>query len=119
PPLLRRSAAPCRAPPARAQAQERDWRHGLSLLGELKYPAGFKHFDYVNPTAPKGGTVRLMAFGTFDNLNEVVSGLKGSIAMGAGIISDTLMAPSLDEVSTDYGLVAEAVRHPADFAWAT
>ena len=118
-PVLSRFGLPFLATPARAEAQERDWRHGLSLLGELKYPAGFKHFDYVNPTAPKGGTVRLMAFGTFDNLNEVVSGLKGSIAMGAGIISDTLMAPSLDEVSTDYGLVAEAVRHPADFAWAT
>jgi microcin C transport system substrate-binding protein len=98
---------------------ERDWRHGLSLFGELKYPAGFKHFDYVNPKAPKGGTVRLIALGTFDNFNEVVAGLKGSIAIGTGIISDTLMAPSFDEVSTDYGLIAEAVSHPPDFSSAT
>jgi microcin C transport system substrate-binding protein len=107
--------------PASAQEvnAERDWRHGLSLFGELKYPAGFKHFDYVNPKAPKGGTVRLIALGTFDNFNEVVAGLKGSIAMGTGIISDTLMAPSFDEVSTDYGLIAEAVSHPPDFSSAT
>src|SRR6266581_1750333 len=112
------------ATPARAQggsetAGERKWRHGLSLFGELKYPPGFKHFDYVNPKAPKAGTVRMIAFGTFDNFNEVVAGLKGSIAMGAGIITDTLMAPSLDEVSTDYGLIAEAVSHPPDFASTT
>jgi microcin C transport system substrate-binding protein len=98
---------------------ERDWKHGLSLFGELKYPAGFKHFDYVNPKAPKGGAVRMIAFGTFDNFNEVVSGLKGSIAMGVGMISDTLAVSSLDEVSTDYGLIAEAVSHPSDFAWAS
>jgi microcin C transport system substrate-binding protein len=107
--------------PASAQEPDsgRDWRHGLSLFGELKYPAGFKHFDYVNPKAAKGGTVRLIALGTFDNFNEVVAGLKGSIAMGTGIISDTLMAPSFDEVSTDYGLIAEAVSHPPDFSSAT
>jgi microcin C transport system substrate-binding protein len=102
-----------------ALAQERDWRHGLSLFDELKYPAGFKHFDYVNPKAPKGGTVRMNAFGTFDNFNEVVAGLKGSAAAGAGLISDTLLVSALDEVSTEYGLIAEAVSHPPDFASAT
>jgi microcin C transport system substrate-binding protein len=99
--------------------QERPWHHGLSLFGDLKYPLGFKHFDYVNPNAPKGGSVRLNAFGTFDNFNEVVAGLKGSIAAGAGLISDTLLVSSLDEVSTEYGLLAEAVSHPPDFAWAS
>ena len=44
-----------------ANAQERRWQHGLSLFGELKYPEGFKHFDYVNPKAPKAGTVRMLA----------------------------------------------------------
>ena len=58
----------------------------------------------------------MIAFGTFDNFNEVVAGLKGSIAIGAGMISDTLMVSSLDEVSTEYGLIAEAVSHPADFS---
>ncbi len=108
-------------PSARAQgaASGLQWRHGLSLFDELKYPDGFKHFDYVNPKAPKGGTVRLIAFGTFDNFNEVVAGMKGSIAAGAGMISDTLLVSSLDEVSTEYGLVAEAVSHPTDFSSAT
>ena len=60
------------AAPAEEKAQERTWRHGVSLLGDLKYPAGFKHFDYVNPNAPKGGTVRLTGFGgTYDNFNPV------------------------------------------------
>ena len=104
---------------AQGPGQERNWRHGLSLFGELKYPPGFKHFDYVNPRAPKGGSVRLNAFGTFDNFNEVVAGLKGTIAAGAGMISDTLLVSALDEVSTEYGLVAEAVSHPPDFAWAS
>jgi len=102
-PILDRFGAPFLGASARAQDGNLQWQHGLSLFGELKYPAGFKHFDYVNPSAPKGGSVRLMALGTFDNFNEVVAGLKGSIAAGAGMLSDTLLAPSLDEVSTDYG----------------
>ena len=53
-----------------AAAQTRQWKHGLSLFGEPKYPADFKHFDYVNPAAPQGGTVRQIAFGTFDNFNH-------------------------------------------------
>lgn len=102
-----------------ANAQERQWRHGLSLFGELKYPEGFKHFDYVNPKAPKGGTVRLLATGTFDNFNEVIAGLKGVLAAGAGPTSDTLLVSAFDEASTEYGLIAEAVSHPPDFASAT
>src|SRR6516165_440266 len=118
-PILDRFGAPFRGASACAQGGSLQWQHGLSLFGELKYPAGFKHFDYVNPRAPKGGSVRLMALGTFDNFNEVVSGLKGSIAAGTGMLSDTLLASSLDEVSTDYGLIAEAVTHPSDFSSAT
>ncbi len=52
---------------AQSSSLARTWKHGLSLFGELKYPEGFKHFDYVNPSAPQGGTVRQVAFGTFDN----------------------------------------------------
>jgi microcin C transport system substrate-binding protein len=122
-PILGRFGLPFLAESAYAQERngERnlEWRHGLSLFGELKYPAGFKHFDYVNPNAPKRGSVRMMALGTFDNLNEVVAGLKGSIAAGAGMISDTLLASALDEVSTEYGHIAEAVSHPSDFSSAT
>jgi microcin C transport system substrate-binding protein len=107
------------SPATPARAEERTWRHGLSLFGELKYPPGFKHFDYVNPAAPKGGTVRMIAFGTFDNFNVVVAGIKGSLAGGINLVYDTLMESSLDEVSTEYGLIAEAVSHPADFSSVT
>lgn len=99
--------------------EPRVWRHGLTLFDQVKYPAGFKHFDYVNPNAPKGGTVRQITFGTFDNFNPVVSGVKGQIATGIEMIYDTLMTPSLDEVSTEYGLLAEAVSYPDDFSSAT
>jgi microcin C transport system substrate-binding protein len=112
-PLL--GQAPWPATLARAQHSETHWRHGLSLFGELKYPPGFRHFDYVNPQAPKGGAVRLAALGTFDNFNQVVVGLKGLFAADAGTICDTLMAPALDEPGTHYGLIAEAVGYPANF----
>jgi len=102
-----------------ALAEERRWNHGLSLFGAPKYPEGFKQFDYVNPNAPKAGAVRMIAFGTFDNFNSAVAGLKGSIAMGSNMLTDPLMVSSLDEVSSEYGLLAEAVSHPADFASAT
>jgi len=102
-----------------AIAQEHAWKHGLSLFGDLKYPQGFKHFDYVNANAPKVGVARQMAFGTFDNFNPVVSGVKGSLVAGIELIFDTLMVPALDEVSTEYGLLAEAVAHPADFSFVT
>jgi hypothetical protein len=85
------------------------WQHGLSLFGDLKYPVGFAHFDYVNPNAPKGGTVRQAAFGTYDNFNMVVAGGKGKLAVGLDLIYETLLTPSLDEASTEYGLLAEAV----------
>ena len=100
--------------PPVALAQERDWKHGLSLFGDLKYPAGFKHFDYVNVNAPKGGAARQIAFGTFDNFNMVVSGVKGSLAARIDLIYDTLLVSALDEVTTGYGLLAEAVSYPAD-----
>ena len=101
------------------RADDKTWRHALSLFGDLKYPAGFKQFDYVNPAAPKGGTVRQVAFGIFDNFNIVVSGVKGTIVAGMDTIYDTLMAPAFDEVSTEYGLLAEAMSHPADFSSVT
>lgn len=104
---------------AQTAAPAQTWRHGLSLYGELKYPAGFKHFAYVNPKAPRGGAVRQVAIGTFDNFNIVVAGVKGSIAAGITNIYDSLMASSLDEVSTEYGLLAESVSHPDDFSSCT
>jgi microcin C transport system substrate-binding protein len=102
-----------------AYAQGHDWRHALSLFNEIRYPPAFKHFEYVNPHAPKGGTVRLNAFGTFDNFNLVVSGVKGAIAIAVSFIYNDLMVQSLDEVSTEYGLLADGVRHPPDFSSVT
>jgi microcin C transport system substrate-binding protein len=99
---------------APAAAAEDAWRHGLSLLGEPKYPADFKQFAYVNPDAPKGGLVRLGVQDTFDSFNLFVSGVKGALEGGIPLIYDTLMEQAQDEVSTEYGLLAEAVRHPPD-----
>jgi microcin C transport system substrate-binding protein len=105
--------------PAHAQEQNPAWRHGVSLFGDLKYPAGFERFDYVNPNAPKGGIVREIAIGAFDNFNMVIAGVKGALAGSIPLIYDTLLTSSLDEVSTEYGLLAEAVSYPDNFAWAT
>ena len=99
---------------AQANPDTRTWKYGLSLFGEPKYPAGFKNFEYVNPAAPQGGLVRQIAFGTFDNFNVVVSGVKGSLADGLELINEALTTPALDEVSTEYGLLAEAVSYPDD-----
>ncbi len=109
--------------PIKAAAQTsvpaQNWRHGLSLFSELKYAPGFKHFDYVNPKAPRGGLVRQVAIGTFDNFNVAIGGVKGALAAGVTNIYDRLMTSALDEVSTEYGLLAEAVSHPDDFASCT
>ncbi len=99
-----------------ALAQDKQWRHGVSLFGDLKYPSGFKNFDYVNANAPKGGAARQIAVGTFDNFNMVVAGVKGSLVASINLIYDTLLVPALDEVSTEYGLLAEAVSYPEDFS---
>jgi microcin C transport system substrate-binding protein len=107
--------------PAEAQTAtgEPAWRHALSLFGDVKYPAGFKRFDYVNPNAPKGGIARMISIGTFDNFNIAVAGVKGSIAPAAAMINETLMTRSQDEVTTEYGLLAEGAAHPDDFSWVT
>ena len=80
---------------------------GMSLFGDLKYAPDFKHFDYVNPDAPKGGTMRSSAIGTFDTLNPFV--IKGVPAAGIGAIVDTLTVRSEDEPESSYGLVAETI----------
>jgi microcin C transport system substrate-binding protein len=103
---------------AKAQAAgETPWRHGLSLFGEVKYPADFKRFDYVNPQAPKGGIARQIAIGTFDNFNVAVSGVKGSLAPAVVRVYETLMARAQDEIASEYGLLAEGASHPDDFSW--
>jgi microcin C transport system substrate-binding protein len=90
------------------------WRHALSLFGDIKYPADFKRFDYVNPDAPKGGTVRQFQSGTFDNFNIVVAGFKGNLAAGAMMINESLTTQSMDEPDANYGVLAEAAAYPDD-----
>src|SRR5690349_3002729 len=81
--------------------------YGLSLFGDLKYGPDFQHFDYVNPNAPKGGTMKFSAIGTFDTLNPFI--VKGVPAAGIGQLFDTLMLQSSDEPGSEYGLIAESV----------
>ena len=102
---------------AQSATEGLEWRHALSLFGDIKYPADFKHFDYVNPNAPKGGVARMISIGTFDNFNIAVAGIKGSLAPAATLIYETLMTKSQDEVVTEYGLLAEGAAHPDDFSW--
>ncbi|MES2820311.1 MAG: extracellular solute-binding protein [Pseudomonadota bacterium] len=103
--------------------------HGYAQFGQLKYPASFTHFDWVNPTAPKGGTARLMASGTFDTLNPYT--FKGSspastanfLQYGVNELNQPLMAgtgsydPSGDETASSYGLIARSVEYSEDRSW--
>ncbi len=102
--------------PGLGQAQEVKPAHGLAMHGDLKYPPDFKHFDYVNPNAPKGGSLRMSADGTYDTLNGFA--LKGVPAGGIGLMYDTLMTSADDEAFAQYGLLAETVEVPADRSWA-
>lgn len=92
-------------------------RHAAALIGKPKYGPDFKHFDYVNPDAPKGGEVRMMAFGTFETFNKML--YKGRPAIGLDLIYDKLMAGSMDEPSTEYGLLAEWMSYPEDYSSVT
>lgn len=95
-----------------AQAQDRQFRHALTLFDDIKYGPDFKNFEYVNPAAPKGGRLRLSAVGSFDSLNTYT--FKGD--PGPGATNETLLTSSLDEPSTEYGLVAESVWFPEDWS---
>ena len=91
-------------------------QHALTLYDEPpRYPADFKHFDYVNPDAPKGGTFRQSSFGGFDSLNPFIN--KGVAAENVSGIYDTLMRQSLDEPFTEYGLVAGKIEKAPDNSW--
>ncbi|MDH0624900.1 extracellular solute-binding protein [Ectopseudomonas chengduensis] len=103
--------------------------HGYAQFGTLKYPASFSHFDWVNPDAPKGGTLRIMASGTFDTLNPYT--FKGSspistahfLQYGANELNEPLMVgtgaydPSGDEPASSYGLIARSVEYSEDRSW--
>ncbi|SEH56420.1 microcin C transport system substrate-binding protein [Rhizobium tibeticum] len=103
------------APPV--QAQEQNFQIGTSSIGELKYKPGFKHFDYVNPNAPKGGTLNLSTTGTFDTFNPLPA--KGELADGAALVFETLTKSADDELLASYGLLADGISFPADISSAT
>ncbi|MGF1658586.1 MAG: extracellular solute-binding protein [Rubrimonas sp.] len=96
--------------------------HGLSAFGDLKYPKHFKHFDYVNPNAPKGGsisTTSVRANQTFDTLNAY--SLRGDPPMGLSapenLVYDSLMVPANDEADAVYGLVASHAEYLPGGDW--
>ncbi len=105
--------------------------HGLSLHEPLKYPPDFTHLETVNPNAPKGGTLRLQAYGTFDSLNPYIlkgntpSALPGFSLLGVSELNETLMTGShafqlsADEKQAAYGLLAESIHYPSNCAWVT
>lgn len=91
-------------------------QHAITLYDEPpKYPANFKHFDYVNPQAPKGGQLRQAGFGSFDSLNPFIN--KGVAADDIGLIYETLTRHSLDEPFTEYGLLAGKIERAPDNSW--
>lgn len=97
-----------------------EWHSSNSLIGTPKYKAGFKHFKWVNPNAPKGGTLRYSLTGSFDSLNHLaVQGDSIWSPIFGAFIYDSLMRDSLDESSTQYALIAEAVKWPSDYSSAT
>lgn len=89
--------------------------HGFAMHGTPKYPADAGPPDYLNPGAPKGGTVKLGARGTFDSLHPFI--VKSVPAAGITSIWDTLCWSSRDEASTEYGLIAETIEWPDDRSW--
>jgi microcin C transport system substrate-binding protein len=101
------------AAPAQAQTQTGVWNHADALTDTPKYAEGFTHFDYVNPEAPKGGTVRIGTRGGFDTFNPILP--QGEAASGLGLVYETLLTPSADEVNTSYGLLAEAMKVADDY----
>ncbi|OEJ69374.1 hypothetical protein BEN30_04155 [Magnetovibrio blakemorei] len=91
--------------------------HAIAMHGAPKYGPDFTHFDYVNPNAPIGGTIRQGSQGSFDSFNGFIS--KGEVVDGIGNIYDSLLSPSADEAFTEYGLLAESLEVPEDRSWIT
>ena len=89
--------------------------HAIAMHGNPKYPDDFKHVDYVNPNAPKGGKVILSSTGSYDSFNPFI--LKGTAPAGIGNLYETLTTGSSDEAFTEYGLIAETIEWPDDRSW--
>jgi len=112
PALLSVTTAGVRAVPGESELVT---SHAYAVFGDIKYPADFDHFDFVNPDAPKGGTYRFAFIGSFDSLN--LMNLLGTAPLGLVSVYDTLMHRSGDEAGVRYPLVAESITYPKDLAW--
>lgn len=97
------------------QAGEITRAWNMAEFGEPLYDESMTHWPYVNPDAPIGGNIVLGAFGSFDSLNSYI--LKGEYPRSLGLVSDTLMIGSGDELASAYGLLASSVEYPADKSW--
>jgi len=88
-------------------------KHGVAMHGNLKYPASFQYFEYVNSDAPKGGTLKLgVVADNFDSFNRFI--IKGVSAAGTDYLYQSLLESSEDEAFSEYGLIAEQVDMPED-----
>lgn len=89
--------------------------HGISTFGDLKYPADFKHLDYVNPDAPKGGEISEWAPGTFDSMNPFsVKGVAGALS---SMSYESILTGTADEIGASYCLICSTLEYPADRSW--
>jgi microcin C transport system substrate-binding protein len=100
---------------ARAQDQKIIVSHGISTFGDLKYPADFKHLDYVNPDAPKGGEIAEWAQGSFDSLNPY--SIKGVAGAGSTIYYENILGGTADEIGAAYCLLCTTMEYPEDRSW--
>ncbi len=98
-----------------ASAQTVITAHGISTFGELKYPADFKHLDYVNPDAPKGGEISEWAFGGFDSMNPY--SVKGRAAALSTLLYESILVSPSDEIGSSYCLLCESMEYPEDRSW--
>ena len=98
-----------------ANAKNLKARHALTLGEKPKYKFNFKHLDYVNPNAPKGGTAKLFSIGSFDSFNPYI--IKGSPATGTGLLFETLMKSPADDSLSEYGLIAASVEVPDNLSY--
>lgn len=101
--------------PFGARAQDVIISHGISTFGDLKYPAGFTHLDYVNPDAPKGGEFSQWAFGTFDSMNPY--SVQGVPAALSSMLYESILSGTADEIGASYCLMCETMEYPADRSW--
>jgi microcin C transport system substrate-binding protein len=108
-------AVPWPSPLPAARAEQVLPAHAVAMHGEPALPAGFSHFRYADPGAPKGGAIRYGATGSFDSLNPFIT--RGRPALGLGLVHESLLKRSWDEPFTLYGLVAGTVRMPDDRSW--